>query len=89
MQFEWDAGKASLVMAERAIAFSDIARLFSAHHVILRSDRQEEERWRIVGEIDEVCITGVYTVRRGVIRIITARRSWTKEEREYRALLAR
>jgi uncharacterized protein len=89
MSFEWDQAKAMLVYRERAIAFEDIAELFSKLHVIVASDKHGEQRWRIVGELDDVCVTGVFTRRGDVIRIITARRSWPNEEREYRSLLAR
>ncbi len=89
MQFEWDPAKAERVMSERAIAFADVAGLFDFAHVIVPSNKGEETRWRVIGEIDEVCVTGIYTVRGDVIRIITARRAWPKEEREYRALHAR
>ncbi len=89
MLFEWDQQKAARVMTDRAIAFADIAGLFDSAHVIVPSNKGGETRWRVIGEIDEVCVTGIYTVRGDVIRIITARRAWPKEEREYRALHAR
>lgn len=89
MQFEWDNQKAERIWRERAIAFEDIAKLFEAPHVVLSSDKRGELRWRIIGEIGGVCVTGVYTHRDAAIRIITARRSWPNEEREYRSLHAR
>jgi uncharacterized protein len=86
MKFEWDRTKAELVFRERALAFSDIAELFDKPHVIIPSNKVGEERWRIVGQIEDVCVTGVFTRRGESIRIITARRSWRSEEREFRAL---
>jgi uncharacterized protein len=89
MEFEWDQTKAEMVWRERGLRFDNIAELFENPHVIIASDKMGEERWRIVGEVDDVCVTGVFTRRDDRIRIITARRSWRNEEREYRALHAR
>jgi uncharacterized DUF497 family protein len=88
MQFQWDAAKADLVYRSRRIAFEDIAELFEKPHVVIASSKMEEERWRIVGDICGACVTGVFTRRGYNIRIITARRAWRAEEREYRSLYA-
>jgi uncharacterized protein len=86
MQFEWDPNKAARVLADRDLSFADVARLFDSSHIIIASHKMGEPRWRIVGEIADVCITGVFTRRDQNIRIITARRSWPNEEREYRSI---
>jgi hypothetical protein len=88
MQFKWDATKADLVHRDRKIAFEDIAELFERPHVVIASSKMGEERWRIVGEVRGACVTGVFTRRGDNIRIITARRAWRGEEREYRSLYA-
>jgi uncharacterized protein len=86
MQFEWDPRKADSVFAARNISFVDVARLFSISHIVIASDKMGETRWRIIGEVEAICITGVFTRRGENIRIITARRSWPNEERKYRSL---
>jgi uncharacterized protein len=86
MEFEWDPTKAATVERERGLIFDNIAELFEKPHVIIDSSKMGEERWRIVGQIDDICVTGVFTRRGDSFRIITARRSWRSEEREYRAL---
>lgn len=88
MRFEWDPAKAKAVQDSRGISFFDIARLFDSAHVVIPSDKMGEARWRIVGRIDGVCVTGVFTRRGDVFRIITARRFWKNEEREYGSLHA-
>jgi uncharacterized protein len=89
MLFEWDPNKAAAVYESRAISFEDIAGLFDKERLIIESHKQGEQRWRVIGEIEDVCVTGVFTRRGDAIRIITARRSWPNEERKYRTLLAR
>ncbi len=86
MKFDWDPDKAARILEKRGIALGDIAKLFAEEHVVMRSDQNGEERWKIVGIIDEVFVTGIYTIRIGVTRIITARRAWRKEERAHREL---
>jgi uncharacterized protein len=83
MQFEWDEAKAQKVWESRKIDFDDVALLFDASHVKIRTDHSKEERWLLIGEIDGKCVTGVYTHRGNAIRIITARRARKNEERAY------
>jgi uncharacterized protein len=83
VEFEWDNEKAKRIWEDRAIDFLDVVRLFADRHVVLPSSRYDEERWRAVGLLDGRMITVVYTMRGETIRIVTARRAWKNEEREY------
>lgn len=42
-----------------------------------------EDRWRLIGMLDDRCITVIYTFREGAIRLITARRAEPEEEFEF------
>jgi uncharacterized protein len=83
MEFVWDPFKAAKVLAERKIAFARAVHIFGSRHIILRSDQNSEERWRAIGMIDDVMITVIFTKRESAIRIITVRRAWKSEEREF------
>jgi uncharacterized protein len=83
MEFVWDPFKAAKVLAERNIAFARAVHIFNDRHIILRSDQNSEERWRAIGMIDDVMITVIFTKRESAIRIITVRRAWKSEEREF------
>ncbi|WP_428350443.1 BrnT family toxin [Lichenifustis flavocetrariae] len=43
----------------------------------------EEKRWKVVGLIDDRLFTVVFTMRDGICRLISARRSNVKEKRTY------
>ncbi len=81
MQFEWDPSKAEKVLRQRNIDFENVALLFNMDHITIRSDQNDEERWLIIGIVDGAYVTGVFTLRYGTIRLITARRA-RKNERE-------
>ena len=82
--FEWDEQKNLLNIAKHAIDFDDAIQLFYGPVFVRRSDRNNEERWVAVGSLEGRLIAVVFTWRADVIRIISARRAWKNEEREYR-----
>ncbi len=51
-----------------------------------RSDREEEERYITIGELNNHIIAVIYTLRNENIRIISARRARKNEEKEYRSI---
>ena len=83
-KFEWDENKRRSTLKKHGIDFEDAARILVKQAVVrTRSDRLSEKRWIATGAIDERIISVVYTFRRNVIRIITARRARKNEKREY------
>ena len=57
------------------------------NYVILPSIRKEdgEERFKVIGLVDNSLYTGVFVWRKGLPRYISVRRSNKDEERSYRA----
>jgi uncharacterized protein len=85
MEFEWDEEKANATLHDRGIDFNYIVRLFDNPRLEKRSDRNGEERWLTIGEVDRKVFAVVFTRRGHVIRIISARRARRDEERSYRS----
>lgn len=86
MKFEWDPEKAEANLAKHGIDFE------SAKSVFLDPQRVEidvtrlnlpEERYMVIGEIDELLYTVIYTPRGQSRRLISARRSHRSERRIY------
>lgn len=89
LEFEWDPAKSEATFADRGIDFAFAVRVFQGPVLETVADREGEARVRAVGEIDGVFYTVIYTVREGRYRIISARRAWKNEQREFRAVYAR
>lgn len=91
MDFDWDEQKAAVNLAKHGVSFDYAARVFlDEGRVDLDASRSldGEQRRKVVGMIDQRVFALVYTIRRGTIRIISARRCNAKELRQYDALQA-
>jgi uncharacterized protein len=87
VEFEWDENKNTANIEKHGIDFRRAQRIWNETPVeISRSTERGEERIVVVGELEAVCLTVVYTERRGNIRIISARKSHWKE-RQHRDLI--
>ena len=82
--FEWDEDKRKNNIKKHGIDFEDATEIFYGPIFLRRSDRNNEERWIAVGSLEDRFIAVVFTRRADVIRIISARRAWKNEERDYR-----
>jgi len=84
LKFGWDKSKAKNNYAKHGVSF-DLARgVFKDPFAIeFLDDRQDygEERFVIIGMVDDYLLYVAYTERNEVIRIISARRA-TKHEQE-------
>jgi uncharacterized protein len=89
MEFVFDVRKAQKVLDERGIDLRDMVPIFLGNRIEQRSDQNGEERWLTVGELNGKCFAVVYTRRGDTIRIITARRARSNEERAYRSRFPR
>jgi uncharacterized protein len=90
-EFEWDDGKALSNLAKHGVEFSYATAVFlDRRRVDLDASRPEdrEMRRKSVGLIESRLFTVIYTVRGGVTRIISARRSNVREGRAYGPLHA-
>ena len=86
LEFEWDDGKAEANEAKHGVAFAFASRAFlDEDRLELDASRQHEgeRRSKAVGMIDGRIYTVVFTWRGRVRRLISARRSNRREEREY------
>ena len=87
MEFEWDEDKQQHNQAKHGLDFIDSHALFDGRPVITwRQPHQGETRWKTTGLIGSVWVTAIWTLRGGVIRIISFRRARHEERRVYRAI---
>lgn len=88
MNLEWDAEKAAINLRKHGVAFEDAALVFYDYgRIEVHDGRQDygEDRWLTVGFAASVLLAVAYTVRgEESIRIISARRATTNEQRKYR-----
>ena len=84
MEFEWDEHKNNLNKDKHGISFEETKNIFDDENkYIEQTNRNDELRYKVVGLIVEKLFTVVYTVRKSIIRIISARRANKMEEKRY------
>jgi len=87
--FEWDDAKAAANLNKHGVRFEIAAQVF-LDEALMDIDTSRvtdaEARRKAVGMVEGRLFTVVYTMRRGGIRIISARRANTKERRAYASL---
>ncbi|MEA2028096.1 MAG: BrnT family toxin [Campylobacterota bacterium] len=83
--FEWDSDKSSTNQTKHGISFEDVKVLWSNPNALVLYERSidDEDRYSIVGYIDERCYTGIFTFRDEKIRIISVRRCRKKEKQRF------
>jgi uncharacterized DUF497 family protein len=82
--FEWNEAKNQANLIKHGVSFDDASQIFYRPIISRRSDRNEEERWIAVGEVNDRILTVIFTRRGKSIRIISARRPRSDEKRAYR-----
>ena len=84
MDIEFDAAKDAANVEKHGLSLFDFGG-FDAEPVVLVDDRSDygEQRFRAFGRIDGVGHCLVYTLRSGVIRLISFRRARDKEMRRH------
>ena len=78
LEFEWDPAKAASNLRDHRISFPYATRVFLDPHRQERLDTREEydeERWVVLGWVDEWILVVVYTLRGSNIRLISARKA--------------
>ena len=86
MEFEWEPAKAKTNIRKHRVNFDQATRVFLDPNRIERpdeGDHEGEERWQVLGRVEEFVLVVVYTVRWNLIRIISARRAELDEYFEY------
>lgn len=85
--FEWDSEKALSNVKKHGVSFENAALVFNDNNRIETFDIEhsiEEERWLTIGKVNAVlCV--IYTERKDVTRLISARKATSREKRMYYA----
>ena len=81
--YEWDEVKRRSNIAKHGVDFTEMASFAWDTAAGILDDRYEEPRWIAIGFIGTRLHVAVYTVRSGIIRIISLRKANGREERGY------
>lgn len=82
MDFEWDEAKSEACFRERGFDFAYAARAFFDPRRIIHADMRRsygEDRYRLMGMIEQRLFVVVYTPRHEAMRIISARKANRRE----------
>ncbi|MGD9888148.1 MAG: BrnT family toxin [Halothiobacillaceae bacterium] len=86
MKFEWDEAKSETCFRERGFDFAYAAHAFFDPNRIVRADTRHsygEDRYQLMGKIEQRLFVIAYTPRPGALRIISARKANQRETRHY------
>ena len=80
MEFEWDETKNLANISKHGLSFEQAKEIFAHDHTVIPSIYCEEKRYIAVGKLQGIVfIAIIYTLRKGIIRMISARRAKKKE----------
>jgi uncharacterized protein len=85
-EFEWDDAKAEANLRKHKISFRAASRVFDDPLVLVEQDFSEdygEDRFLATGRAEDLLISDAYTERGDRIRIISARKANSDEQRAY------
>jgi uncharacterized DUF497 family protein len=85
-EFEWDEAKAEANLRKHKISFQEASRVFDDLFALIEQDLSEdfgEDRFLATGMVEGSLITVVYTERDERIRIISARKANSDEQKRY------
>lgn len=85
MSYEWDPNKAKSNFKKHGVKFSDVVGVFEDENAITIDDEHEsEERFVTIGKdfLSRILVV-IYTFRKLVIRIISARKATAREKKMY------
>ena len=86
MDFEWDEAKSEACFQVRGFDFAYAARAFFDPDRVVQADTRHsygEERFQVMGRIEQRLFVIVYTPWRDAIRIFSARKANQREVRDY------
>lgn len=86
MNFEWDEAKSEACFRERGFDFGYAAKAFFDPDRLIQADTRHsygEERYQLMGKIEQRLFVVVYTPRHDAIRIISARKANHREVQHY------
>jgi uncharacterized DUF497 family protein len=85
-EFEWDDSKAEANRKKHKISFRAASRVFDDPLVLIEQDFSEhygEDRYLAIGLVEGLLVSVAYTERGNRIRIISARKANSNEQRAY------
>lgn len=86
MNFEWDEAKSEACFQERGFDFVYAARAFFDSDRLIQADTRHsygEERYQLMGWIEQRLFVVIYTPKHDAIRIISARKANQREVKHY------
>ena len=86
MEFEWDEAKSEACFHERGFDFAYAARAFFDPDRLIQADTHRsygEERYQLLGKIEQRLFVVAYTPRDDGLRLISARKANQREVRHY------
>jgi hypothetical protein len=86
MNFEWDESKSEDCFRQRGFDFAYAARAFFDSNRIVYADTRRsygEERYQLMGMIEQRLFVVVYSPRHEALRIISARKANQREVKHY------
>ena len=85
MQFEWDKNKCKANIKKYGFDFADAKDFFINKPIIFCDNRRDygEKRYIAMGPLVNRIVIGVFTTRKGVIRMISMRKANDRERRYY------
>ncbi len=90
MNFEWDPAKNTANQVKHGISFDTARALWQdPDRLQILAPYPLENRYILIGKIDACFWTGIYTIRKSVIRLISVRRARKKEKALYEQANAR
>jgi uncharacterized DUF497 family protein len=88
MEFTWDEAKRLSNIEKHHLDFIDVWQVFDGDHIKgpAKPGKSGEERFLVTGLIDGLYVTGIFTMRDTVTRVISLRRARANERRAHQAL---
>lgn len=83
--YEWDERKNKINQEKHGISFENAKRVFEGL-ILKNADTRfdyNEPRFRAIGSVEDLIMVVIYTVREGLIRLISARLANQKEREAY------
>jgi uncharacterized DUF497 family protein len=86
VEFEWDPAKALANLRKHGVPFFKACQVFKDAGRLEQPDfsgDHDEERWDVLGRVEDTVLFVVFTVRGERVRLISARRATRNEQRHY------
>lgn len=83
MKFEYDNAKSKANKEKHGIDFEEAKELWENPYVEVPSKYNDEQRKLVIGRIQQKFWTAIITERKGIVRLISIRRSRIEEKKLY------